>query len=309
MLYMRSKKIKPVYLSLTKDLSVERTYIDVDDVLGLKQNDGPCRYEFEVPFRAFEYMSKTGIVPSADCIVGQGNGQVRPFENKITVTPDMAAYSRGGDGCELIIRPDTIVYMVFGICDSLNNEKINSSPYFTPLDGVDWDNPVRDIHLVQQTMDAFLQSQCSLQIPFLIQVIWDTHGTTTNLKTGMDVFVWSNLALTNLFMRKRPSKKVGISRPTRSMIWMAKMLCEGANSQQIDVGNVINTLIYGPKNDKSFSVNGKLINDVIQSDELTNPRIRYESLREIIIGDAVNRLRPERRLDAAIVANASKIFE
>ncbi len=71
---------------------------------------------------------------------------------------------------------------------------------------------------------------------------------------------------------------------------------------------IIDTLSYNTKNDKAFSVSGRITHSYMMSEELRQPRIQKNEIRNIIVGGGQNLLSPERRFDA-IVYNSPNLFD
>ena len=65
---------------------------------------------------------------------------------------------------------------------------------------------------------------------------------------------------------------------------------------------------YGNANDKAFAIPGKSSWRLLNSPELTHPRIGKNEIRNIILGGGQNLLSPERRFDAVIV-NSPDLFD
>jgi hypothetical protein len=116
----------------------------------------------------------------------------------------------------------------------------------------------------------------------------------------LDVFVWSNFALTRLFSdaRQVPQR---VDRPTRSLIWLIRMLYEYGHHGRFDSKTIIDSLTYNTKNDKAFSASGRKTQPLMRSSQLLKPRIHRDEIRNIIIGGGERLLSPERRFDAAIL--------
>ncbi len=71
---------------------------------------------------------------------------------------------------------------------------------------------------------------------------------------------------------------------------------------RFDPEDTIDKLTYNTKNDKAFSVGGKITHRYMTGLELTQPRISKDAFRHIILGGGQHFLSPERRLDAVILS-------
>lgn len=144
-----------------------------------------------------------------------------------------------------------------------------------------------------------------------MQPVWKTEGKSPKLSEHcLDVFVWSNLAFTQLFLDVARRELIAfktITRQVRTAVWLFKMLYDFSLNGQINHRKVIDELSYDTKNDKAFAVNGKVTYPYMRSDILTEPRITKKQIKEIILGGGQNLLSPERRFDA-IVFNSPELF-
>ena len=112
----------------------------------------------------------------------------------------------------------------------------------------------------------------------------------------------------NLFMPTENEECRSISRHTRTMIWLFKMLFDYAQSGRFDGNKIIDELSYNTKNDKAFASNGVRTHSIMTCAELTRPRITKGEIKKIILGGGQNLLSPERRFDA-IIYNSPDLFE
>jgi hypothetical protein len=150
--------------------------------------------------------------------------------------------------------------------------------------------------------------QISCQYPLIIQPIWKTLGKSPILANYcLDIFVWSNLAFTRLFLDMATEPFTQINRLTRTIIWIFKMLYDFNQLGQIDFRLIIDALSFNTKNDKAFAVNGRTTHSYMKSKFLTQPRIQQNEIKHIILGDGQNLLSPERRFDA-IISNSPNLF-
>lgn len=130
------------------------------------------------------------------------------------------------------------------------------------LDSLDWLNP----QALQNILPVFISAMNELmtdyhaqQTPFILQPIWKTYGKQLVLhENAFDVFVWSNFATTQLFFYVMKNISKQITRQTRAIIWLMRMLFDFVRYGQIDYGRVIDELSFSTKNDKAFSVSGRI---------------------------------------------------
>jgi hypothetical protein len=147
-----------------------------------------------------------------------------------------------------------------------------------------------------------------------MQPVWKTEGKSPKLSENcLDVFVWSNLAFTRLFIDLAKAEISlyrgvrNIARHTRTIIWLFRMLFDFSMNGSFNHGKIIDSLSYNTKNDKAFAVSGRVTYTYMTSPSLTQPRIKKQEINRIILGSGQNLLSPERRFDA-IIYNSPDIF-
>ena len=99
-----------------------------------------------------------------------------------------------------------------------------------------------------------------------------------------------------------------MTRHSRSVLWLLKMLLDFAEKGKMNAGWVIDELTYDTKNDKAFAVSGRITRKYMKSPELLKPRVNKSEIKNIILGGGEKLLSPERRFDAAIIS-AKNIFK
>lgn len=261
-------------------------------------------------------------MPRVDLVTQRkSDGQaLRPIEIKLTALPDNTTCELSEDkfGTEIVIRPDTIVYLA---CSIVQNFKDNSQ-LLNDLIGDEFDK-ISDwtdgrsvwtyIPKMIQAIDKVILTVIHKQEPLLMQPIWKTEGKSPILsKNCLDIFVWSNFAFVQLFLDvARGELKSGenkITRQVRTIIWLFKMLLDFSKNGQINHTKIIDELSYNTKNDKAFAVSGRITHPYMTCNELTTPRITKDEIRNIIVGGGHNLLSPERRFDA-IIYNSPELFK
>ena len=126
----------------------------------------------------------------------------------------------------------------------------------------------------------------------------------------LDVFVWSNAAFAYFIteIANNDSDQTSINRPTRTVIWLYKMLLDIKGTGKFNHEAIIDTLSYNTKNDKAFASAGNVTNKFMKCPRLTTPVIKKNEIKNIILGGGQNLLSPERRFDA-IIYNTPGLFE
>ena len=162
-----------------------------------------------------------------------------------------------------------------------------------------------------EIIDIIALQNLDKQKPLIMQPIWKTEGKSSKLSENcLDVFVWSNLAFTQLFLDVAREEVKGnkITRQVRTIVWLFKMLYDFSKSGKINHAKIIDELSFNTKNDKAFAVSGRITQPYMTSRELEKPRILKSQIKDIILGGGQNLLSPERRFDA-IISNSPEIFD
>jgi hypothetical protein len=306
-------------LSLDKELKVQHKKISTTDLYGIVPTSDDLFFSFESPYTPYQQLV-IGHLPRVDLVTQlRSNGQcLRPIEVKLTALPDNSTsdFDDENFGCEIVIRPDTIVYLACSIASNFkdNPEKLLEliGEGFDQIE--DWSEGKKVWSYIPKmiaAIDKIILSVLEKQEPMLMQPVWKTNGKSSELAENcLDVFVWSNFAFAQLFLdvaRGELREESNITRQIRTNIWLFRMLYDFAHNGQINHEQIIDTLSYNTKNDKAFSVNGSITHSFMTCDELTKPRILKSEIKNIILGGGQHLLSPERRFDA-IIYNSPELF-
>ncbi len=317
--FLASKNIDNVYIFLDKELKVQHSKISAEKLYGAKPNSDDLFFSFESQYTPYQQLV-IGSLPRVDLVTqSRGNGQVlRPIEVKLTALPDNSTchLSEENYGCEIVIRPDTIVYLACSIAENFKDDSKQLIQIFGDrfAEIADWSNGVSVWPYIPDmiyAIDKIVLSVLEKQEPILLQPVWKTNGKSSKLSDNcLDVFVWSNFAFTQLFLdvaRGELSENNRITRQIRTIIWLFKMLYDFAKQGQINHHKIIDELSYNTKNDKAFSVSGRVTHKYMTCPELIKPRIDKKDIKKIILGGGQDLLSPERRFDA-IIYNSPELF-
>ena len=310
--YMNQEHLNPVYLTLDANLKVQHAKISVAEVFGADPASEDLFFCFESQYTPYHPMV-LGRLPRADLVtmdISQNVGRcLRDVEIKLTALPDSSTVERNDDeqSCEIVVRPDTIVYAALSIARIFEDRRKELLELLNPeyYGSVDWQSSKDVRPLVQELaddLDRILEDELEHQSPLMVQPVWKTAGKTLQLhEQCFDVFVWSNFALTRLFVdRARSQTREQITREMRSVVWIVKMLHDFAATGKMNPDKITNEIVYAPKNDKAFSISGALTLPYLRSRELSQPRVKRSAVREIVLGGGEKYLSPERRLDAVV---------
>lgn len=233
----------------------------------------------------------------------------QPLEIKLTTLPDSTTDELSEDkyGCELVIRSPTMRYMALSMARSLHDRLVEVKDIFEPscLKIRSWDNPdeVKNrLPAILEALESFVSTFHHHQQPLLMQPIWKTMGRSVNLADNcLDIFVWSDFALTRLFMDSALENTAGkVSRQQRAAVRLARFLFEVSRSGKVYQEPIYDGMTLGNQNDKEFAVSGVKTHRYMHCDRLTTPIITRSQIKEIILGGGQKWLSPERRFDAII---------
>ncbi len=320
--YLQSQNLDSIYLKVDSNLNVFPSMLGIEDLYGISPDSENISYAFESQFTPYQQYL-IGTTPNVDLVVQSRDDArcLRAIEIKLTALPDNTTCDLSEDlyGCELVVRPDTIVYLACSLAKAIESSGII-------IDGAlleefrfieDWSEASSIIYHVPAMINFIDEISISLlnnQAPFLMQPIWKTQGKASSLSEYcLDVFVWSNLSFSRLFLDiskneiDRNSQIKSIKRHVRSIIWLFKMIYDFWLFGNFDHARIIDRLSYNLKNDKAFALNGKMTHSYMESDFLRKPRVRKGEIKEIILGGGQSLLSPERRLDA-IIFNSPDLF-
>jgi hypothetical protein len=315
--YLASKGIDPVYLRINESLEVEHSTISNSSLFGLAYNDHDLFFSFESDLPQYRTLAEPGI-PRIDLVTmnSKTNESLMPIEIKLTAIPDNSTCQRSEElyGSELVIRPDTIVYLALGIAERTKEKtkrlKEILNPVCKQIKG--WINASDVLPLMPALKEAMVNLSRELlkvQTPLVLQPIWKTQGKLPVFADScFDVFVWSDLAFTRLLLDQVGEKDSTMTRPARSLIWIIRMLHQYANTGRINHKEVLSESNYNAQTDKAFAVNGFITNRYMKSPRLLKPSISKYELKNIILGGGHKYLSPERRLDA-VIYYSDKLFE
>jgi hypothetical protein len=320
--YMFSKNIDPVYLSIDEQTgNVFHSKISTKDVFAKNPSDDDLFFAFEHQFSPYETLVSSSL-PRIDLVLSQMKDNLmddalRGIEIKLTAVPDnsTAEAKKEDQSAEIVVRPDTIVYIALSIARNFTNDRNGLGKYLiTTGDKIeDWNEPAEIAPLMNEIVNSLkglLQNTAELQEPLLLQPIWRTAGKSLQLENNcLDAFVWSDYAMAKLFINNSDNDgSYRITRAARSTVWLFKMLYDYVKLGKINHTATIRNINFGSQTDKAFAVSGIKTINYLRSNELLNPRITKNELKNIILGGGYKMLSPERRFDAAIMSNAL-IFE
>ena len=315
--YMHSQNIKPVYFQLDKNLKVSHSNISVTQLFGVEPTNKDLFFAFESDYVPYQQLV-IGNIPRIDLVTQIGGNCLHGLEIKLTALPDNSTCELTDDkfGSEIVIRPDSIVYLALSIATIYKQNPIDLKNlignHFDKI--TDWTEGTVVMPFISKMVDVLntiLLQSLEKQEPLIIQPIWKTIGKSSQLAENcLDIFVWSNYAFTRLFLNVATDELTTenkITRQLRSVVWLLKMLLDFCKNGKINHTKIIDELSFNTKNDKAFAVSGKVSQPFMACPELTKPRITKDEIKNIILNGGHLLLSPERRFDA-IIYNSPYLF-
>ena len=318
--YLYSKNLKAVYYETNQRMEIEKNFIGIDELFGVNPLGEKIFFSFETQYMPFQkYIF--GSIPRNDLVILVNGQCVSTFEIKLVALPDNSTCDLEEKffGVEIVVRPDTIIYLACSFIKIFENNLQELKNIFASVGNSveDWEVAEKVLlfsYEIYSTIKNLVKISYKNQIPMIIEPVWKTLGKSPRLAENcLDVFVWSNCGILNLFMPKETDfvddKKIlpKISRHTRTMILLFKMLKDFCDFGKFDGKKIIDKLSFNTKNDKAFSSNGLRTQNLMNCSELKNPRITKNEIKNIILGGGQNLLSPERRFDA-IIYNSPELF-
>lgn len=313
--YLYSKGLKAVYYKADKNMNRDLQYIGIDELYGVDPLGDDIYFSFETQYMPFQKYV-VGSIPRDDLVILSKGQCVSSIEIKLVALPDNPTCNLSEDkfGSEIVVRPDTIIYLACSFIQSYDDdpEAVKKAIGDAGKSIKDWTQATYVLPYIDEIYWAIrrmVKEKNDKQVPIIMEPVWKTEGKSPKLADNcLDVFVWSNFGMLNLFMPAEGDALTSITRHTRTMIWLFKMLKDYSENGRFDGGKVIDELSYNLKNDKAFASNGPKTHPVMTCAELTKPRITKDEIKKIILGGGQNLLSPERRFDA-IIYNSPDLFK
>lgn len=177
--YLHNRNLENIYIKLNSNLRVEHSNISTADFYGIDPSSENLFYAFETQFTPYQQYL-IGTLPGVDLVTQAKNTGtcLQAIEIKLTALPDNTTCDLSEDfyGCEIVVRPDTIVYLACSIAETF---RLNPS-YIGNLIGEDfseisdWTEPDCMIPYVPKMIniiDSIALSILEYQKPFLMQPI------------------------------------------------------------------------------------------------------------------------------------------
>lgn len=308
--YMRDQKKNIVYLSLSNELNIHQTEESIDKVFNTTLKNSELYFSFESRFEPFSRFVHDDL-KSIDLVIKNNstNLPIQPIEIKLTTLPDNSTSNLSEEkyGAEIVVRSPTMRYMALSLANSLETKFSEIRDIFEPIlhNIRSWENIYEiknKLTSLITALEEFFTHYRSNEKPLLLQPVWKTVGKSANLADRcLDIFVWSDFALSRLFMdAAKNSDSEKITRQQRAAVRLARFLYEVSKNKMVYQQPIYDGMNFDTLNDKEFSIAGIKTNSYMSCDRLKKPAIHKNEIKKIILGGGQKYLSPERRFDAII---------
>lgn len=271
-IYLRDRGMEHHYLQVDAKGELELAHKKFEDILGVKYSDLP-NILWESPGRNKNHVKSIGA-PGFDMMPYLGDRQLIELEVKLTVIPAFAE----GIVTEMIVRQNT----QFGFAERLC---------------YDYDDLLR-ANMTLDDLRQFVKRASPRQKPFIVHGLWQTQGRkyTLHKKHTMDVMIISDIAYLKVLLgapHLLHGKKTRVGRVLDLLTsWITEFKTKG-------------TITYkGPKEGSKDHLKNTLYlvkHLQILRDVFCKLRLDIEDMKKIVPKESIQRLAPERRLDASLV--------
>jgi hypothetical protein len=314
--YAAFHEIEPVQLLATRlpsgRLGVKQQLTPASTILKIDPLE--ATFQFETSFKPHQSFTKQKPEKSDVVVTDAAGNHLQALEIKLTVVPDTTTASRPHDmqSCEIVSRPLMVEQLAVSICASfgaqgqsrlnqLLNRHLVGPAYYNWRSESDM---LLKMPEILRAVTAVIEDGLPLQSPMVLHPIWRTVGQSPKLEEDcFDIFVWTNMAWTQLLLDSATNSRSAVSRPQRSLIWLVKMLWDYSIQGSLDKANIFEEITFNKQTDKAASFAGSKTINYLKGEFLSKPRIPSSDLSKVILGGGTGFLAPERRLDAAVVVS------
>lgn len=190
--FLNSINQKANYLSIANK-KFSRQDISITDAFKVDPTLPDTYFSFESTYNSYQqYIS--GKLPRTDLVIQSCNGNklYSALEIKLTTLPDHTTCELEDEskyGSELVVRPDTIVYLACSIAEVLDNSSLKEivGNGFNIKNWKDADEVIPHLPKIINVLEDIYLKIASEQSPFLLHPIWKTRGNQHSSQT----IVWT----------------------------------------------------------------------------------------------------------------------
>lgn len=282
---------------IVSDMSVDELYRNIDEP------NTELWFDFDVRFP--DVMDLALDVPPSDLVIKDGSGRcLGAYDMAVSVVPDSSTKGMPPDqmGPEVTVRSKTLMNCALSMIHSLRSESDSVLDILGDVSTSSWEEISDDLETLMLSLDRLERTFADRQRPFMIQSVWrsETEGPFM-AEDAMDVFVWTDLALTRLFLDSdRRSKDGSPTRPVRCAIRLYEMLHDAAYGEVLDLKNLFDRTSYDIPGMREFMVNGRTSVRYMGCPRLSSPVVGSSIIPNLASQGFEAMLEPERRFDTSV---------
>jgi len=188
--YLGSKGEPANYLCLGTTKKIYASSLSINDLFGVdSESSDDLFFAFESTFTPYQPLV-IGTAPRVDLVIQHLRGGVclRGIEIKLTALPDNSTCDLPENkyGCEIVVRPDTIVYLACSLAISYSGNRSRLAAHMSDGCGAisDWSDAnevVPFLPKMRRTLSGILMDNTVNQQPLMMQPIWKTEGKSASL--------------------------------------------------------------------------------------------------------------------------------
>ena len=314
--YMGDRGLPLNYIRIDPVCRTEVSEIQLEDVYGCPTGDIPdTEFCFRSVYDPFEEMAVH--VPESDLVLRDARGvPCGRLDVRMSVVPD--AYTRDLPpdqmAPEVNLTTRHLILCALSIAESLQSvseEALSILKEGIPegLDWSDWFEVGRFVERMLDNLDRLESTFHGLQRPIEAQAVWRADGDSPRMaEDAMDAFVWSDMALSRLFLDSGTRPKDGsCTRPLRASVRLYLILETVLEGSYPDLDALISMTRYGLLEGRECIMGGVRARSIMGCDNLVRPRV---TATEAVCLGAVgfeDAIMPERRIELSVYLAAKAL--
>ena len=267
-----------------------------------------ARFDFNSVFDPWKDLAKG--VPEQDFVLRDGRGMpLCCLDLRTSVIPDASTRDLPPDfqGPEMTLKTESLEGIALSIVQGLMDDSERALEILVDripddIDWSDWNQVSGCVDTVICNLDLLETEFADSQRPRMLQTVWRTETDGPFMTdNAMDAFVWSDFALTRLFLDgNRQFSDRRATRPLRSAVRLHLMLMSILSGERPSLGAIVDETDYGLGGRKEFMVNGKATNSVMYCDRLLNPAVSALDSTFLLSSGSERMIMPERSLEMSM---------
>lgn len=280
------------------------TGMSVDELYGgTEHSNADLGFDFDA--LCPDFMDLAHDAPPSDLVIRDGSGKcLGAYDMAVSVVPDSSTRGMppGQMGPEVTVRSKTLMNCALSIANSIRSESDSVLDILVDVRTESWDEVSDDLEPLMLSLDRLERTFADRQRPFMIQSIWrsETEGPFM-AEDAMDVFVWTDLALTRLFLDSdRRSRDGSPTRPVRCAVRLYEILRGAASGEVLELKNLFERTSYDIPGMREFMVNGRTSVRYMGCPRLASPAVGSSVIPDLASQGFESMLEPERRFDISV---------